>query len=187
MRDALTRGVMLACLLALAGPAAAEGDALSLMLSDEDQTIAYTPCAPNEEAGECLVHILTCNPSDAYGSGLELLVIGQGGDASGKPDPDILAMARSQLEKPYGEARLHFSVGGKPVEIPASAVLVSSNELNGDWDLAVRSMDPGAFYDALTADSAGAVSADLGGHAVSLAASKADGAALLKFKTACTR
>ncbi|MGE3305700.1 MAG: hypothetical protein AB7I52_06980, partial [Rhizobiaceae bacterium] len=160
----------------------AHADTISAMPDETGKSIFYTPCNPSEEASECLVYMITCQPNEVYGSGLELTVISQGDGEQ----PDVLPLARSFLDKPYGEQKLAFGIGGKAVEIPVNAVIVYGNELNGGWDLSLRSMDPGAFYDALTDASSGSVSAAVGSFTAQLADTKDEGAALMKFKKACT-
>lgn len=182
VREGLLRGLLAAALLAATGSGAARADTISAMPDEDNRTIAYTPCDPGEEASECLVYMITCQPNEVYGTGLELTVIGQGGGEQ----PDIQAIART-FDKPYGEQQLAFSIGGRSVAIPVSAVILSANELNGDWDLSIRSMDEGAFYEALTDASSASVSAALGGFTAQLADTKAEGAALMAFKKACSQ
>lgn len=177
------------CLLTLmigaaASPASAQAGKISILPGDNPKVIAYTPCEPTEEAGECISHLLSCETDESYGSGLELTVVGQGEGPGGKPD--IPAMASKLIEGRYGDAKLRFTVGGNPAEVTTHYVMVTSNELNGDWDLTVRTMDPGGLLDVLTPESSAKVTADMGGYEVQLAASATDGEALMKFKKACT-
>lgn len=172
-----------ATLFAAMGFSGARADTISVMQDEDGKTIFYTPCDPGEDASECLVYMISCRPNEVFGTGLELTVISQGEGEQ----PDIQALARPFLEKPYGEQKLVFTIGGKTVEVSVSAVTVYGNELNGGWDVSIRSMDPGAFYDALNEKSAGTVSAAVGTFTAQLADTPAEGAALMKFKTACTQ
>lgn len=183
MFNRLATGALSLTLLGALGLAEVRADTISVMPDEDGKTIFYTPCEPGEDASECIVYLITCQPNGVFGTGLELTVVGQG---EGE-EPDIQALARTFLEKPYGEQKLAFAIGGKTVEVPVSAVIVAGNELNGGWDVSIRSMDPGAFYDALNDGSAGKVSADVGGFTAQLADNKAEGAALMKFKKACTQ
>jgi hypothetical protein len=169
-----------------AAPAFAQSEKITMMPDGDPKTVAYSHCPPSEESGECLAYLLSCEPSEAYGDGLELMVIGQGGGKGSKPD--ITAMARTLLGgKSYGEAKLNFTIGGAPVEVPAHFVLVTSNEMNGDWDLTVRTMDPGVFLDVLSIGAAEQITADVGGYPVQLANGEEDAKVLMKFKEACTQ
>lgn len=170
--------------LIVAGPALAQGEKISMLPGDDPKVIAYAPCAPSEEAGECISHVLSCTSNDRYGDGLELMVIGQGGGPG--TQPDIPAMARNLLDKRYGHAKLRLMVGGAPIEMTAHYVLLTSNELNGDWDLTVRTMDQGGLLDVLTIGAAEQITADMGGFQVQLANSEADAKVIMKFKEACT-
>ncbi len=179
----LAAGALSMTLFGAIGASGAHADTISAMPDEDGKTIFYTPCTPGEDASECLVYMITCQPNEVYGTGLELTVISQGDGEQ----PDVQPLARAFLVKPYGEQRLAFTIGGKTVEIPVSAVIVAGNELNGGWDLSLRSMDPGPFYDALNDGSAGKVSADVGGFTAQLSDNKAEGAALMKLKKACTQ
>lgn len=181
LRHRLPAGLLAMTLLLPAGLCAARADTISAMPDEDGKTIAYTPCQPGEDAAECIVYMITCQPNGVFGTGLELSVVGQGS----AEQPDILAIARAFLDKPYGEKKLGFTVGGKIVEIPVSAVIVSANELNGDWDVSIRSMDDGAFYGALNDGSSTMVSVAAGGFTARLADNKSEGKALMAFKKAC--
>lgn len=169
-------------LLLGASPALAQ-EKMSILPGDNPKAIAYTPCEPNEEAGECIAYILSCESSEAFGSGLELMIIGQG-----TPDdngPDTRAIARTLLDKPYGESKFSFDLNGTPVELTAHNIVVSSNELNGDWDVAARSMDLLPLLDAMTSANTAKASATIGGYTVALSAGPPDAEVLMKFKKAC--
>lgn len=170
----------------MAGPALAQGETISMLPGDDPKVIAYAPCEPSEEAGECISHVLSCTSNELYGDGLELMVIGQGGGPGSQPD--TVAMARALLDnKRYGEAKLRFMVGGAPAEVTAHFVLLTGNELNGDWDLTVRTMDQGGLLDVLTIGAAAQITADVGGFQVQLANSEADAEVIMKFKQACSQ
>jgi hypothetical protein len=183
IQNTLFAGSLSAVLVGITGVAGASADTISIMQDEDGKTIFYTPCNPGEDASECIVYMITCQPNEVFGTGLELTVIGQGEGEQ----PDIQALARPFLEKPYGEQKLAFAIDGKTVEIPVSAIIVAGNELNGGWKVSLRSIDAGPFYDALNESSAGTVSAAVGGFTAQLADTHSEGTALMKFKKACTQ
>lgn len=171
----------LALMLALvAAPVGAE--TFTGMLSDDGKTISYTPCSL-EDSAECISHALDCRGDDAFGNGLAMTLLG----GSSENPPDTRKLGKALIDKPFGEAVVTFTVGAKAVDVPVSAVTVSLDEMNGDWDLSLHFQDEGAFFDALTESTAASVKADVAGHLLHLSATKAEAANLIKFKQACTR
>jgi hypothetical protein len=175
------RKVVLALFL-VASPvaSAAAAETLNSVLADDGKTLAYTPCEA-EESAECVSHALHCRGDEGFGYGLAMTVIGAG------DDPDVRKLARILIDKPYGEAKVAFTVGEQMVELGVHAVTVSTDEMNGDWDLALHFMSDGDFYDALTEQTATRVSADVAGHTLPLSTGKTHAGHLLALKEACTK
>ena len=165
----------------LAGSEALSQDKLTAFLSDDAKTLSYASC-DGEESPECLVHALDCGDDPSFGNGLGLTLIGQGGNA-----PNIRKLATALIDKPLGESLVVFTIGGRAVDLTVHATMVSSNEMNADWDLSIHFMDDDRFFDALTKETASSVGADIAGHAIRLGYDKASADALMRFKTACER
>lgn len=173
--------MLTAILLLSASQVQAQAAPLSAFLSDDGKTLTYAPCA-EDEAAECVSHSISCEDSSGFGNGLELVVLGGASD----PSPDIRKLATALIARPFGEARIGFVLAGAtPVEAPAHAVTVSTNEMNGDLDLSLRFYQGESFLEALTTDNAADVKADIEGFPLVLSADKATGEKLMKFKAAC--
>lgn len=172
------RPLLAATILAAAlGTGAARAEKMNSIIGEDGKTLSFTPCSP-DEAAECIAYEMNCSG----GSGVDINVSGaeEGG-------PNARTMAKALIDKPWGEAKVQFSVGGKAIDIQAHSVTVSTNEMNGDWDLGLHSYDPGAFLDALTDKNAGKVSLKIADQSFVLAEDKAGAANLMKFKKACTQ
>lgn len=170
--------IVLAC-ATVSAPACAE--TFTSMLSDDGKTVSYTPCSV-EDAAECISHDINCRGDDGFGDGLAMILLG----ASSENPPDTRKLAKALIDKEFGEAKVKFTVAGKSIDVPANAVTISLDELNGDWDLSLHFLDSGSFFDVLN-ETAVNVSADVAGYRVPLASTKADAANLMKFKQACSR
>jgi len=160
----------------------ASAEKFNSILADDAKTVAYTPCS-GEETAECISHVIHCRGDDGFGDGLAMTILGGNSDSS----PDVRKLGKALIDRPFGEAAVSFTLGGKTVDLNVNAVTVSLDEMNGDWDLALHFMDDGGFFDALSKTSAKDVRADVAGAMIPLSSTAADGANLLKFKTACGR
>lgn len=182
MTTILFRPILAATILAaVLGTGAAQAEKMNSIVGDDGKTLSFTPCAL-DDAAECIAYDMDCRGDGGFGSGLSINVSGaeEGG-------PNARAMAKALIDKPWGEAKVQFSVGGKAIEIQAHSVTVSTNEMNGDWDLGLHTYDPGAFLEALTEKNAGKVSLKIADQSFVLAEDKAGAANLMKFKKACTQ
>lgn len=174
--------ILAAAIVAAAlGAGAAHAEKMNSIVGDDGKTLAFTPCSPDESV-ECISYDLDCRGDGGFGSGLDITVMGleDGG-------PSARAMAKALIDKPWGEAKVRFDVGGKPVDIQVHAVTVSTNEMNGDWDLGLHTYDPGSLFDSLTEKTVGKVTLDIAGQSFVLAEDKAGAANLMTFKKACTQ
>ena len=170
-----------AALLVSAPPALAQNASQSAFLSDDGKTLAYAPCA-EEEAAECVSHSLNCRGDSGFGNSLAFSLLGGTSD----PAPDIRKLATALIARPFGEAKIRFILGGSTeIDAAAHSITVSTNEMNGELDLALHFYQGEAFLDALTAANAADVKADIESFPVVLADDTATGEKLMKFKAAC--
>jgi hypothetical protein len=181
LRTRRVAGIILMSVAAAPADAAfAAGQKYTAILSEDARTLSYTPCAA-EDAAECIAYALDCRPDDSFGGGLRITIMGEEQEG-----PDVRALARSLLDKPFGEAKVRFTMAGRPpVELGVSALTVSEDEMNGDWDLALQSYDQGSLFDALTKASAGSVKLDVAGYSMTISDGPKAAADLLRFKAAC--
>lgn len=175
----IRRTCMILGLIAFVAPAQAAEKFVS-MLSDDAKTLSYSPCS-EEDSAECISHDLHCRGDDGFGDGLAMTVLG----GASKAASDVRKLGKALIDKPLGEANVRFTVGGKTIDLPANAVTVSLDEMNGNWDLSLHFMEDGEFFDALSKKSAESVTADVAGAVLKLSSGPADAANMLKFKTAC--
>lgn len=168
-----------ALLLAAGMPAAAAENAF---LSGDGKTIAYAPCS-EEEAAECISHTIDCRGDGDLGGGIGIAILGaeEGGG------PDARQLARVLIGKPWGGAKVVADVGGVSVDLGVQSITVSTNEMNGDWDLTLHSYGQTALFDALTRERAAGVTLDVAGYALTLSADTATADKLMTFKQSCGR
>lgn len=168
-------------LAAMLWPGLAQAEKMNSILGEDGKTLSFTPCGL-DEASECIAYDMDCRGDGGFGSGLSIAVLGaeEGG-------PNARAMAKTLIDKPWGEAKVQFEIAGNEVAASVSSITVSTNEMNGDWDLGLHTYDAGSFFDALTEKSAGKVSIEIAGQSFVLAEDKDGAANLLKFKQACTQ
>jgi hypothetical protein len=161
-------------------PALAAGDAMNAMLSEDGKTLRFTPCA-EDDAAECLAYALDCRGDGEFGGGLRILVMG-----NEQEGPNVRTMAKALLDGPFGETRVRFSLaGGGSVELGVSAMTVNEDEMNADWDLSLHSYDQNALFDALTAETAAAVTLTIAGETLTFPTDAKARERILGFKTAC--
>ena len=171
--------ILAASALAQIAPAQAK-DKINAILSDDARTMSYTPCA-EEDAAECISYEIDCRGDTGFGDTLSMLIFGAG------DDPDARALAKTLIDKPFGEASVSFDVSGSAIDLTVAAVTVSRDELNGDWDLALVFDNGDALLDSLTESAAKNVKADVAGYPLVLSADAGTAKKLVGLRKACTR
>lgn len=166
-----------AALAALSLPALAAEEKLFSHLADDNKTLFYTPCS---EWGECVEMSLHCRGDSGFGDALELVITG-GPAPSGL---DVRKLAKTLIDQPFGEARVSFIIGAKTVDLSANVVTVSTNEMMGDWDLALHFMDDSELLDRLDGSTTD-LKADVAGTMITLAADKRDAENLAQLSKTC--
>lgn len=160
----------------LATGSAATEERLTSHLSEDGKTISYSPCG-EEEFAECVTHTMDCR--DGRLSLTALGIIGPDG-------PDIAGMAKTLIGQPFGDAQAHFIIGPTTVDLPINAIAVSTNEMNGDWDLTLRFADDGKLLNKLDGSTT-SLKAEVAGVALTLAATPGDAEKLAALKKSCAR
>ena len=179
MKPVILLSILAASALAQLVPAQA-AETVNAILSDDARTLSYTPCA-EDEAAECISYEIDCRGDTGFGDSLSMLIFGAG------DDPDVRSLAKSLIDKPYGEASVSFDVGGSAIETTIVAVTVSRDDMNGDWDMALVFDNGDAFLETLTEATATNVKADVAGYSLMLSADAATAKKLVGLRQGCMR
>lgn len=179
MNPIVLLSILVVSALVRIGPAQAT-ETMNAILSDDARTLAYSPCA-GEEVAECISYDINCRNDTEFGDTLAMLVFGA------DEDPNTRTLAKTLIDKPFGEASVRFGVGELSIDLSVAAVTVSRDELNGDWDLALVFDNGDAFLDSLTESAAKNVTADVAGYTVVLSADAETANKLVELRQACMR
>ena len=98
--------------MALVDGAFAAGTAFTAVLSDDGKTLVYSPCS-EDEAAECIAYALDCRGDSSFGEVLRITVMGDPENG-----PDVRAVARTLLNKPFGGAKVRFHADGSEPHRP---------------------------------------------------------------------
>jgi hypothetical protein len=168
-----------ATLALLTLPAVAADEKLISHLAEDNKTLFYTPCA-EEEWGECISMSLHCRGDSGFGDALDIIITGGPAPAG----PDVRKMAKTLIDKAFGETNVPFIIGAKAIDLSANVITISTNEMMGDWDLALHFTNDSELldrFDGTTTD----VKADVAGHMVPLATDKRDAENLARLAKTC--
>lgn len=166
-------------LILLALPALAQDENLTSHLSEDSKTLFYTPC-DSEEWGECISMSLNCRGDSGFGDAMDIIITG-GPEPEG---PDVRKLAKTLIDKAFGETQVPFIIGAKTIDLSANVITISTNEMMGDWDLALHFTNDSEVldrFDGTTTD----VKADIAGHMVTLANDKRDAENLARLSKTC--
>lgn len=168
-----------ATLALLTLPAIAAEEKLISHLAEDGKTLFYTPCS-GEEWSECVSMSLHCRGDSGFGDALDIIITGGPAPAG----PDVRKMAKTLIDQALGETHVPFIIDAKTIDLTANVITISTNEMMGDWDLALHFTNDSELldrFDGTTAD----VKADVAGHMITLATDKRDAENLARLAKTC--
>jgi hypothetical protein len=168
--------------LSLASSGARAADPLYSLLdmSAEHPRLAFAHCPEDDSWQECVSHYLEC-----VGKPPQQLSLVIWGDE--KNGPDVRKIAKSLLDAPWQQASFTLlpSGGQAKEEMRIYGLEVALSELNGDWDLTLKTYDSSRFLEAIGRASVDGAEIEVAGLRFSLTPHAGDHKKLLDFAKAC--
>jgi hypothetical protein len=168
--------------LSLLTPAAAAADSLYSVFDivAERPRLAVTHCPEDEAWQECLSHYLECKREPPQ----ELSFVIWGDEKNG---PDVRKMAKSLLDAPWYQATFTLLPAGAQAkaDLVIYTLEVTISELNGDWNLRLKTYDSKAFFETVSRTDEGGAEIAVAGLRFSLTPHAGDHKKLLDFAKAC--
>jgi hypothetical protein len=168
-------GLSLAC----SGARAADPLYSVLDMSAENPRLAFAHCPEDDAWQECVSHYLECKREPPH----QLFFVVWGEERGG---PDVRKIAKLLLDTPWGQTSFALlPTGQTKTDMLIHALEVTTSELNGDWNLTLKTYDSEPFFEAAGGSSADGAEVDVAGVRFSLTPHAGDHKKLLAFLKAC--
>jgi hypothetical protein len=168
-------GLSLAC----SGARAADPLYSVLDMSAENPRLTFAHCPEDDSWQECVSHYLECKRESPQ----QLFFVIWGEERRG---PDARKIAKSLLDTPWGQTSFTLLPAGQSkTDMLIYALEVTTSELNGDWDLTLKTYDSKPFFEAVGGSNADGAKIEVAGVQFSLTPHAGDHKKLLDFAKAC--